>query len=353
MATKQAGLAEELTIVFLGHVDHGKSTLIGRLLYDTQQITTDKIEFAAARSQEQGRGLEFAYLLDGLEEEQEQGITIDFTQTGFSTSTRNFILADAPGHREFLKNMMCGASRADAAILVIDATEGVQEQSRRHGYLLTLIGVTQLAVVINKMDLVGWNQTVYEKIRQEYEMFLAALGFSAQTYIPAAAYTGDQVAARSPHMLWYGGKTVLEQLEAFTTEEKVKLVLRIPVQDVYRSGQRRLLAGRIESGSVALGDSIVLWPTRETTRVKAIERWPKVNAGQAVQGENVAIELSDSLFAERGMVIANPEYPPQISRSFFARIFWLGRQPLLPQHRYKLKLGFQETGVKSNVLPGY
>lgn len=345
MEINQNEITGELTVVFLGHVDHGKSTLIGRLLYDTKQVTSDKIEFATARSQEQGRLLEFAYLLDGLEEEQEQGITIDFTQTRFATAKRQFILADAPGHREFLKNMMCGASRADAAILLIDATEGVQEQSRRHGYLLTLLGIKQLAVVVNKMDLVGWEQNVFQKIKADYEEFLASIGFSAQAYIPAAAFTGDNVAVKSRQLLWYPGKTVLEQLEAFRIKENTGIPLRIPVQDVYRFGQRRLLAGRLEGGLIALGDEIILWPTHEVTTVKAIERWPEANVHQAIQGENVALELSDPLFAERGMIIAKSEHPPLVSRSFTARIFWLGRQPLVPQQRYKLKIGFQETGV--------
>jgi bifunctional enzyme CysN/CysC len=345
MDTNGTKMIPEMTVVFLGHVDHGKSTLIGRLLYDTRQVPSDRIEFARARSEEQGRGLEFAFLLDGLEEEQAQGITIDFTQTRFSTPNRNFILADAPGHREFLKNMLSGASRAEAAVLLIDAAEGVREQSRRHGYLLTLLGVRQLAVVINKMDMVSWDEATYRSIVNEYESFLASIGFSAQVFIPAAAYTGDNITERSPHMPWYNGPTVLEQLERFQSIDKKDLPLRLPVQDIYRFGARRLLGGRIETGTISQGQSITVWPTREQTIIKTIERWPEASSSIAVQGQNVAVEFADPLFAERGMVITTTERPPFVSRAFHARVVWLGRQPLVPGLRYKIKLGFQETGA--------
>ncbi|WP_165866096.1 adenylyl-sulfate kinase [Lucifera butyrica] len=334
-----------MTVVFLGHVDHGKSTLIGRLLYDTGQVPADRVDFARARSAEQGRNLEFAYLLDGLEEEQEQGITIDFTQTGFTTSGRRFILADAPGHREFLKNMLSGASRAEAAVLVIDAAEGVQEQSRRHGYLLTLLGVKQLAVVVNKMDLVGWDERIFRSIAQEYQAFLASIGFAAQNVIPAAAHTGDNIAVRSARIKWYQGPTLLEQLERFQPAARKEFPLRMPVQDIYRSGKRRLLAGRVETGALTAGQTITIWPTREQTTVKSVERWPETGVTQILTGQNAALEFTDPLFAERGMVITSPDSSPSVSRAFYARVVWLGRQPLVPGQRYKLKVGFQETAA--------
>lgn len=335
----------EMTVVFLGHVDHGKSTLIGRLLYDTEQVTSDRIDFARVRSEEQGRILEYAFLLDGLEEEQAQGITIDFTQIRFVTQSHNFILADAPGHREFLKNMLSGASNAEAAVLLIDAAEGIREQSRRHGYLLTLLGVKQLVVVINKMDLVDWDEQVYDNIVNEYKDFLSSIDFSAEAYIPVAAYTGDNIKEHSLHMPWYKGNTVLQQLDHFQTPSVNQLPLRLPVQDIYRFGARRLLAGRVDAGKIKQGQVVTVWPTQEQTMIKGLERWPENNVQEAMQGQNVAIELNDPLFAERGMVIAAADNPPFVSRSFHARIVWLGRQPLAPGLRYKIKIGFQETSA--------
>jgi len=345
MGNNNSTTIPEMTVVFLGHVDHGKSTMIGRLLYDAQQVPSDRIEFARTRSAEQGRSLEFAYLLDGLEEEQAQGITIDFTQTRFSTENRAFILADAPGHREFLRNMLSGASQAEAAVLLIDAGEGAREQSRRHGYLLTLLGVKQLAVVINKMDIVNWNKDIYHSIVDEYTSFLSSIGFVAQNFIPAAGYMGDNVIKPSPQMPWYSGPTMSEQLELFLPVDQHSMPLRLPVQDIYRFGSRRLLGGRLETGVIKEGQPIVIWPTQEKSTVKTIERWPQPTINTATQGQNVALELNDPLFSERGMVVSSPEEPPTVSRAIYVRIVWLGNQPLLPKQRCKLKLGFQETGA--------
>lgn len=336
----------EMTIVVLGHVDHGKSTLVGRLLYDTGQVQADRVDFARRRSQEQGRDLEFAFLLDGLAEEQEQGITIEFTQTRMQIEDRTFVIADAPGHREFLKNMLSGASRAEAALLVIDATEGVQEQSRRHGYLLALLGIKQLAVVVNKMDLVDWSELVFSEIRTEYEEFLALSGLQDVCFIPAAAYTGDNLLRRSSQLNWYEGPTVLEQFLAFQPEMDQGEVLRLMVQDVYRFSSRRMLVGRINSGCMAVGQEVMLWPTLEQTRIKHIECWPKPETITAGQGQCVAVELSDPLFAERGTLLTGLSAPPISSRGFQARVVWLGRTPLAVGQRYKLKIGFQEIGAR-------
>lgn len=337
---------KEMTVVVLGHVDHGKSTLIGRLLYDTGQVQTDRVDFARRRSHEQGRELEFAFLMDGLAEEQEQGVTIDFTQTRLAVGERAFIIADAPGHREFLKNMLSGASRAEAALLVIDAAEGVREQSRRHGYLLSLLGIGQVAVVVNKMDLVGWSEAEFNNIRQEYEQFLASYGMRAMQFIPAAAYTGDNLAARSANLAWYKGPTVLEQLSLFHHRSVERAVLRLPVQDIYRFGARRLLVGRIDAGKLTVGQEVSLWPTAEKTYVKYIECWPNINTVAAQEGQCVAVELADPLFTERGMILSGGAgHQPVSSRCFQARLVWLGRKPLAEGQRYKLKMGFQETGA--------
>ncbi|HWR41095.1 MAG TPA: adenylyl-sulfate kinase [Patescibacteria group bacterium] len=339
-------MQQEMTVVIVGHVDHGKSTLVGRLLYDSGQVNADKVDFARQRSAAQGRDLEFAFLLDGLEEEQVQGITIDFTQTRFHTAQREYIIADAPGHREFLKNMMSGASRADAALLLIDAEEGVREQSRRHGYILSLLGIRQLAVVVNKMDRVDWSQAVYEEIRQEYSEFLHTIGLKAQAFIPAAAYTGDNVLVRSRQSPWYQGPLVMEQLDGFVLEAEENRPLRLPVQDVYRFGQRRLLAGRLEAGILQAGQQVMLWPTEEQSSVKQIECWPDTQTDQVTAGHCVAVELADPLFVERGMLLTVVgQVAPLMGRYFHVRIVWLGKQPLQAGQRYKLKLGLQEMGA--------
>lgn len=335
----------EMTVVVLGHVDHGKSTLIGRLLYDTGQVQADRVNFACQRSAEQGRSLEYAFLLDGLAEEQEQGITIDFTQTRLRFDDRDFVIADAPGHREFLKNMLSGASQAEAAIVVIDATEGVREQSRRHGYLLSLLGVTQIAVVVNKMDLMDWSKPVFQSIQQEYEEFLQGQGMQAMQYIPIAAYTGDNLIQASENLAWYQGPTVREQFLAFQSARKAQEALRFLVQDVYRFGSQRLLAGRIEAGCLTQGQDVVVWPTAEKTKIQRIDCWPRLETLSANQGECVAVELADPLFAERGMMLSGAVQPPAISRYFRARVVWLGRKELAVGQRYKLKLGCQEVGA--------
>lgn len=336
---------EEMTVVVLGHVDHGKSTLVGRLLYDTGQVQSDRIEFARRRSAEQGRELEFAFLLDGLAEEQEQGITIDFTQIQFRTDDRDFVIADAPGHREFLKNMLSGSSQAEAAFLLIDATEGIQEQSRRHAYLLSLLGITQVAIVVNKMDLVDWSESVFQSICQEYKLIFDEIAMNGMAFIPASAYLGDNIAKRSANLSWYDGPTVMEQFGFFQPISVKNDILRFSVQDVYRFGQSRLLAGRIDFGQMAVGQEVIVWPTGEKTVIKKIDCWPKTEVMEAGQGDCIGLELSDALFVERGMILTELSHKPNISRCFKARVVWLGRSPLMLGQRYKLRVGFQETGA--------
>ena len=244
------------TVVFLGHVDHGKSTLVGRLLYDTGKVPADRVEFVRKRSSEQGRDFEFAYLLDGLAEEQDQGITIDFTQVQFLHDDVRYLIADAPGHREFLKNMLSGASRADAAFLLVDASEGVREQSRRHSLILSMLGIRQLSVVINKMDLVDWREDVYRDIKTELAGFFAEHGLTALSYIAAASAGGDNVVKRSGAMPWYEGPTVLEQMTSFAVPVQEEEHFRLGIQDVYRVGRKRLAVGMIGSGTLAAGQRI-------------------------------------------------------------------------------------------------
>src|ERR1700694_826013 len=224
---------QPLKIVFVGHVDHGKSTLIGRILHDTESLPEGKIDMVKKACAAEGMEFEFAFVLDALLEEQKQNVTIDTTEIRFQTKRRKYVIIDAPGHKEFLKNMITGASRADAAVLVIAANEGVREQSRRHAYLLSLLGIKQLIVVVNKMDLAEFLQKRFAEIEEEYQKFLVDLGLEARQFVPASATTRENVAQRSKAMEWYRGPTVLEALDA--TEPRAPLVdlpLRFCVQDV-------------------------------------------------------------------------------------------------------------------------
>lgn len=331
-----------MPIVIVGHVDHGKSTLVGRLFYDTGSLPEGKYDMVAQVCEQTGKPFEFAFLLDALEEERDQGITIDTTRACFHTAARDYVLIDAPGHKEFLKNMVTGASSAEAAILLIDAAEGVQEQSRRHGYLLRLLGIKQVAVAINKMDLVGYDQATYEAVRDEYTAFLKQLDVHPAWVIPIAARDGDNVAAPSARMPWYDGPTVVTALDAFTARPpREGLSLRFPVQDVYKFDQRRIIAGRIEAGSLAEGDRIVFSPSGRRAVVKSIERWSSPKTGPAVAEESIGITLTEQLFVERGEVISHEE-TPLTGEELLANVFWLGNRHLVTGRTYTLKLATQE-----------
>ena len=268
------GSAETLKVAIVGHVDHGKSTLVGRLLHDTGSLPDGKLEAIQEVCRRRGVPFEWAFLMDALQAERDQGVTIDTSQIWFRTARRQYVIIDAPGHKEFLKNMITGAAAADAALLVIDADEGVKEQSRRHGYLLHLLGVRQVTVAINKMDLVGYDQSRFEAIKREYNTYLSEIGVTATHIIPVSAREGDTVASRSQAMAWYEGPTVLEALDYFQVVTQPEgLPLRMPVQDVYRFDDRRIIAGRIESGILRTGDTVLFSPSNKTGKIRSIEVW--------------------------------------------------------------------------------
>ena len=268
------GQTGRLRVVFVGHVDHGKSTLIGRIFFDTNSLPEGKVDQIRKACEAEGMEFEYAFLLDSLLEEQEQNITIDTTQIQFRTAKRPYVIIDAPGHKEFLKNMITGAASADAAVLLIAANEGVQEQSRRHGYLLSLLGIRQVVVAVNKMDLVEYSSEVFEKVQTEYRAFLKQIGVEARAFVPISARNGVNVAARTPApgeknpMPWYEGPTVLSMLDTFEPPAPlVEMPLRFPIQDVYRFDERRIIAGRVESGTLKVGDSLVFSPNNKTSVV--------------------------------------------------------------------------------------
>jgi bifunctional enzyme CysN/CysC len=339
----------KLKVVFVGHVDHGKSTLIGRILHDTGSLPEGKIDEIKKACAAEGMEFEFAFLLDALLEEQKQNVTIDTTQIPFRTSRRRYAIIDAPGHKEFLKNMITGASSADAAILVIGADEGVREQSRRHAYLLSLLGIKQIIVVVNKMDLVDFSEPRFHEIEQVCRKFLAGLGLEARTIIPAAAKEGENVARATMKMKWYCGANVLETLDLLQPQKPdIDLPLRFCVQDVYRFNGRRIIAGRIETGTLRVGDQLVFSPANKSSVVATIERWNAPPNGPAVAGDSIGITLSEQIFVERGYVASQENETPIETNRFHADLFWIVREPLRLGHFYDLRLATQD--VKCQIV---
>src|SRR6266568_6455758 len=341
--------AAHLRIVFVGHVDHGKSTLIGRILSDTNSLPEGKLEQVQRACAAENMEFEFAFLLDALLEEQEQNVTIDTTQIPFRTARRRYAIIDAPGHKEFLKNMITGASSADAAILVIAASEGVREQSRRHAYLLGLLGIKQVIVVVNKMDLVDFSETRFHEIESEYRKFLVDLGLEARAFIPASARQGENVARATMKMKWYCGASVLEALDLLEPRASdVDLPLRFCIQDVYRFDERRIIAGRIETGTLRVGDQLVFSPANKSSVVATIERWNASLNGPAVAGDSIGVTLSEQIFVERGYVASRENETPIETNRFHADLFWIVREPLRVGHFYDLRVATQD--VKCQIV---
>lgn len=334
---------EQLKIVIVGHVDHGKSTFVGRLLHDTGSLPEGKTEQLQAVAARRGVPFEWANLMDALQAERDQNITIDTAQIWFHSPKRQYVIIDAPGHKEFLKNMVTGAANAEAALLLIDAHEGVQEQSRRHGYLLNLLGIRQIAVLVNKMDLENYSDARFQQIEAEFQAFLKTIGLKPKCFIPICARDGDNIATPSAKMPWWKGLTVLEALDDFQpSEPPVRQPMRLPIQDIYRFDARRILAGRIESGTLKVGDHLVFTPGNKVSTVKTIERWHAPAAKEAAAGESIGITLTEQIYVRRGEVAALETEPPYELSRFKARVFWLGRAPLSPSRSYKLKLATQE-----------
>ena len=343
-ANGSAPHTEQLKIVIVGHVDHGKSTFVGRLFHDTSSLPEGKLEQLQKVAERRGVPFEWANLMDALQSERDQNITIDTAQIWFHTGKRQYVIIDAPGHKEFLKNMITGAANAEAALLLIDAHEGVQENSRRHGYLLNLLGIRQIAVLVNKMDLEDYSQQKFQQVETEYRAWLKSIGVEPKVFVPIAAKHGDNIASRSANMPWWTGPTVLETLDDFKVSElPTNQPLRFAVQDVYRFDERRILAGRIEAGAIKVGDKLVFSPSNKTSTVKTIERWSAPPMRGALAGESIGITLTEQIFVARGALAALESAPPYELSSFKARLFWLGRRPFTKGKTYKLKLATQEV----------
>jgi len=347
---------EQMHVVVVGHVDHGKSTIIGRLLADTNSLPKGKLESIKEKCRKSGKPFEYAYLIDALKDEQAQSITIDSARVFFQSKQRNYIIIDAPGHIEFIKNMVTGASHAEAAILVIDAEEGVQENSRRHGYLLGMLGIKKIVVVVNKMDLVGYKEEVFNSIVSEYGLYLTGLGIQPLCYIPVSGREGDGVVKPSPKLAWYTGPTVLDALDLFEKEKPLSdLPLRIPVQDVYKfsnyGDNRRVVAGCIASGQVKVGDELVFYPSGKRTKVKTLESFntPKITSRKT--GQSVGFTMMEQIYVNRGQITTRVnDSPPFVSSRLRASIFWLGKQPLTLGKDYIFKLGTSHEKVQVEAI---
>jgi bifunctional enzyme CysN/CysC len=349
----------QVRIVIVGHVDHGKSTLVGRLLHETGSLPEGKLEMLKAVSARRGMPFEWSFLLDALQTERDQGITIDTTQIRFRTRSREVVLIDAPGHTEFLRNMITGASQADGAVLIIDALEGVRDQTRRHGYLLHLLGVKQVAVVVNKMDRVDFSAARFNDISAEITSHLTGLGVTPRCVIPISARDGDGVSELTPRVGWYNGPTVVEALDALEPARALQtLALRLPVQAIYKFDDRRIVAGRIESGHLNAGDEIVIMPSAKIAKIKTVESWPLTPVkGRQSAGRSVGITLDRELFIERGDVIAHVASAPRDTRRLRARIFWLHDRPLVTGAPILIRLGTREArasvvAIEKAVDPG-
>ena len=341
-------MREQMNIVVVGHVDHGKSTVIGRLLADTGSLPQGKLAQVQSTCARNARPFEYAFLLDALKDEQAQGITIDTARCFFKTAKRDYIIIDAPGHIEFLKNMVTGAARAEAALLVIDAKEGVRENSRRHGYLLSMLGIQQLVVLVNKMDLVRYDMSVFDRIRQEYSDFLGEIGLHPLGFVPIAARDGVNLIQKEN---WYEGLTVLDYLDSFTKEAgKEDQPFRFALQDVYKfteeGDERRIMAGTVESGSIAVNDAVVFLPSGKKSAVKSIESFNKPAGSSASAGQAIGFTLAEELYIRPGEIMCKAGEPPALVGSRLrVHIFWLGKAPMIPGKRYKLKLASARVPV--------
>ena len=341
-----------MKVVTVGHVDHGKSTVIGRLLSDAGALPQGKLEELRTRCERTGKPFEYAFLLDALRDEQAQGITIDAARAFFRTPKREYSLVDAPGHIEFLKNMVTGASQADAALLVIDGWEGVQENSRRHAYMLGMLGIRQVAVLVNKMDLVDYAEAAYRDIVAEYERFLAAAGLGASCFIAVSGRAGDNIVSRSARMSWYRGPTVVEALDAFEpAPQPTEQPFRLPVQDIYRftrnGDDRRIVAGNVASGRLAAGQEVVFYPSGKRTRVRSIEAFARETSSGASAGEAVGFTLEEQVYVTRGEVACRADQPrPCVTSRLRTSLFWLGPAPMVMGKEYVLKCGASKVACR-------
>jgi bifunctional enzyme CysN/CysC len=338
-------------IVVAGHVDHGKSTLIGRLMYDLGALHESKVEEVVASSARRGLRPEWSYVLDSLQEERDQAITIDTTRLWFTHAGRRYVIIDAPGHRQFLANMLSGASEADAAILVVDASAGIEDQTLRHAYLLGFLGIRHVIVAVNKIDLVDDAESRFGELTAALRN---ALGRTVPVAIvPISASHGDNIVARSDATAWYDGPTIADALAGVRrTAAPLAYDLRLPVQDVYRRAGTRIAVGTIASGTLAAGEELVLAPAGERVRVEELVRWPEGPVPRATAGETVGVVLDGDRFVGRGDVLGAIDAPLAVTRALEIEVFWLDAEGPRAGERLRLKRGTQDVSVVVSGVPG-
>ena len=334
---------ELLRFITAGSVDDGKSTLIGRLLYDSKSIFEDQLSSITNTSHKRGmKDVDLSLLTDGLQAEREQGITIDVAYRYFATPKRKFIIADTPGHEQYTRNMVTGASTANLAIILIDARKGVLTQSRRHAYLASLMGIPHLVVAINKMDLVDYSSDVVKEISQEFAEFAAKLGLDNIVYIPMSALNGDMVVERGDNLSWYKGSTLMEVLENTPIDNDINLEdFRFPVQLVCRPKTKefhdfRGYMGRVESGQITVGDKVTVFPSGLSSRIKEIVTYDGL-LDNAIAPQSVTLTIEDHLDISRGDMLVKTENAPRVSKKINTILCWLSETALDPKRKYLLK----------------
>lgn len=330
-------------VVVVGHVDHGKSTLIGRLLYETKQLPEAKLQEIERISQKQFRDVEFAYVLDALKEEQEQNITIDITQVSFKTKNKEYTIIDAPGHKEFIKNMVSGAANAQGAILLVSAPEGIRDQTKRHLTLLQVLGLKHILVVVNKMDLINYDPKKFAALEQEVTLLFSKNNLQPAEIIPISARDAvNFLSEPQKEMPWYRGWTLYDFLDSWQLIAEKRDLLRFPVQDIYRWNDKRYIVGRVESGTISPGEKIIFYPSLKETIVETVEQWNNqlISAGM---GQSIGITMKDQIFVERGNIAVKEKQPLAITEEIRARIFWLGKEPLSANKHFTLVCTTQEV----------
>ncbi len=337
-------------VVMVGHVDHGKSSLIGRLMYDLNEVPEEKYKELKLVSKKRGMEFEYAFLLDALQAERDQGITIDTTQIFFKTINRKYIFIDAPGHKEFIKNMITGASSADIAILIVDVNEGLKEQTKKHAYLLKLLGLSRVVCLLNKMDKINYDEKIYNEVESNLKKFLSQIGVEAESFIPVTAKFGDNIVKKSNNTNWFIGPTFCEVLDNYKIRDnKKKLPLRFPVQDIYKQKDKRIIVGKIESGRISQDDELFFLPSNESVKLKSFEVWPD-SKKEYFAGDNIGITLEDQIFVDKGNLISHVENPPKLMNTFEANLFWLSEKKLKLNNQYNLKINTGEYTIYINEV---
>jgi len=342
-----------LRLTFIGHVDHGKSTAIGRLLHETGALPTGKVEEIRTASERRGVPFEWSFVLDALQAERDQAITIDTTRVWFERDGRRFEIIDAPGHREFVRNMLSGASEADAAVLIVDAAEGVSEQTRRHAQLVGMLGIRQVVIAVNKMDAIGWDRARFDAVAAEARAALASAGVEPAAIVPMSARDGDNIVAGSGNAPWYSGPTLLAAIEAFVPpRSSVEEPLRLRVQDVYRMDETRIAVGRVDAGTVRKGDRVVILPGGAHATVRSIEVWNEPDRTHAIAGESMGLSFEEPVYVDRGDLIVPLDGAPAVDHAFSATCFWLSDEPPVEGEHLTVEFGPTSARVTLVTLRG-